>query len=152
MYRSYSQSVSSECFKRFVAYLSMASGNKNFRIKINHKQEIDQVILKLGSQQCFNANDDIVKYLNNYATEMFAGFYLNQDVEQSEKIAQIIALMGAQVSLRFSVSILIFIFVNENNLIISITLPIKSAVLWKFLIFFFIVQTVWRKRDFLFCL
>ena len=74
----------------------MASGNKNFRIKINHKQEIDQVILKLGSQQCFNANDDIVKYLNNYATEMSAGFYLNQDVEQSEKIAQIIALMGAQ--------------------------------------------------------
>ena len=85
------------------------------------------MILKLGSQQClvlkFNANDDIVVYLNNYATEMSAGLYLNQFnqvVEQSEKIAQIIALMGAQVSLCFSVSILIFIFVNEN-MIMSIT-------------------------------
>ena len=68
---------------------------------------------------------------------MSAGFYLNQVDDQSEKIAQIIALMGAQVSLRFSVSILIFIFVNENNLIMSITLRIKSAVLRKFLISFF---------------
>ena len=70
--------VSSECFKKFVVYLKMASGNKIFRIKVNDKQEIDQVILKLGSQQCLvlklNANDDIVVYLNNYVTEMSAGF------------------------------------------------------------------------------
>ena len=77
----------------------MASGNKIFRIRVNDKQEVDQVIVKMGSQQC---SDDVVVYLNNYATEMSAGFYLNQFnklLEQSEKIAQIIALMGAQVSL-----------------------------------------------------
>ena len=102
----------------------MASGNKIFRIRVNvnDKQEVDQVIVKMGSQQClvlkFNANDDVVVYLNNHATEMSAGFYLhqfNQLLEQSEKIAQIIALMGAQVSPCFSVSILIFIFDYELN-------------------------------------
>ena len=49
----------------------------------------------------FNVNDDVVVYLNNNATKMSAGFYLNQFnqlLEQSE-IAQIITLMGAQVSL-----------------------------------------------------
>ena len=78
----------------------MASGNKTFRIKVNDEQEV-----KMGSQQClvlkFNANDEVVVYLNNYATKMSAGFYLNQFyqlLEQSE-IAQIITLMGAQVSL-----------------------------------------------------
>ena len=72
----------------------MASGNKILRIKVHDKQEIGQVILKLGSQQClvlkFNANDDIVVYLNNYATEMSAGSYMNQfnqGVKPSKKIA-----------------------------------------------------------------
>ena len=86
----------------------MASGNKIFCIKVNSDQEIEQVVMKLGNQQClvmkFNNNNDIGVYFNNYATEMSAGFYLTQFtliVEQSEKTGQILALMGAQVSIWF---------------------------------------------------
>ena len=69
----------------------MAS-NKLFRIKVNVDNDIEQVICKMGNQQCtdikFN-NGELVVYLNNYATEMSAGFYLqhfNLLLDNSDKI------------------------------------------------------------------
>ena len=91
----------------------MAS-NKLFRIKVNVDNDIEQVICKMGNQQCtvikFNNNDKLIVYLNNYATEMSAGFYLqhfNLLLDNSDKIKRIIGVMAQQASQLFD---LIYVF------------------------------------------
>ena len=85
----------------------MAS-NKAFRVKVNEAHDIEQVIFKMGTQQCvvlkFNNNDELVAYLNNYATEMSAGFYIqqfNHMIDNADKIKRIVAVMAHQVGQLF---------------------------------------------------
>ena len=96
------------------------TSNKIFRIKVKVDNDIEQILCKMGTQQCtvikFSNNDELVVYVNNYATETSAGLYMQhfgQLKDNADKIKRKVAVIAQQVNHLFYL-IYLFYFRYEN--------------------------------------